>query len=344
MSVELAELPPPPAFLRLVRIVLQPGAGVPMHSHPGPEAGVVEHGVITVETAGAVAVASATGERTEVPESGATFELASGDQIVYPAGVPFGFRNEGDRPAAILTVVVLPAGAGRPPGSEWVNGAPGADAMEGVSSIILGDAAAPGWPAAPLIMQIDALELDPGDPIPGWPGPVMIAAEKGQFGFTLLGGEYQLSGNGAEPEAKTGEGKEQLISPGDAVFFPGGMNDLPRDETQGRATIIRFGISSRDAGPSAPAATPPPARENAATPIASGFEEGGQAVIAEDGVRLRDEPSTGGKVLAELPAGSLVVIVGAAIEADGFAWFPVELADDPAVSGYIADPGLAANP
>ncbi len=344
LSVELGELPPPPAFLRLVRIVLQPGAAVPMHSHPGPEIGVIEHGVVTVETAAAVAVATASGERVVIPESGATFDLASGDQVVYPAGTAFGFRNDGDRPAAILTVVILPAGAGRPPGSEWVNGAPGADAMSGVSSVILGDAAAPGWPAAPFTLQLDAIVLEPGDSLPGWPGPVLIAVDKGQVGFTLLGGEFQLSGNGKEPEARSGEGQEQLVPAGAAVFFPGGMNDVPRDAQQGSATVIRLGVSSTGAAAAGPAATPWAGIAQSATPAGGEFSGAGAAVTSDDGVRLREEPSTGADVVAELPGGTAIVVIGEAVEAEGFAWFPVALADDASVTGYIAAPGLAAAP
>ncbi|MFM9107977.1 MAG: cupin domain-containing protein [Chloroflexota bacterium] len=341
LAAELAELPPPPAFLRLVRIVLQPGASVPMHSHPGPELGVVEHGVLTVQTGGGAAVSSASGAPVEIPASGATFDLSPGDQIVYPAGMPFGFRNDGDRPAAVLTVVVLPAGSGRPPGSEWVNGAPGADAMEGVSSVILGDAAAPGWPEAPLTVQIDALELDPGDALPGWPGPALVAVEAGQLGFTLLGGEYQLSGTGREPEVRSAAGVEQTLAAGDAAFFPGGMNDLPRDPQQGSASVIRFGVAARAAAAAAGPATPPP---TLATPVAAALDGASEAITAEAGVRLRGGPSTSAAVVAELEAGVLVTITGPAVEADGFAWFPVALADDPATSGYIAQPGLAAAP
>jgi quercetin dioxygenase-like cupin family protein len=344
-SVEVTELPPPPAFIRLVRIVMEPGAGVPLHSHPGPEIGVVEQGVLTVETGGAVAAASA-GEPSAVipvPESGATFTLSQGDQIVYPAGVPFGFRNEGDRPVSVLAAVILPAGEGRPPGAEWFNGAPGADAMQGVSSLILGDAAVPGWPTAPFTLQLDSLDLEPGTSLPGWPGPVMIAVERGQLGFALLGGEFQVSRNGEVPEAVTATGKETTIEEGDAVFFPGGMNDLPRDDNAPVLSVVRFGIANVAADPAPPAASPVAAAADA-TPEASGIGDNRRVMVAENGVRLREAPSTDGAVVAELARGVLLTVTGEAVEGDGFAWFPVALADDPDTSGFIAEPYLQPAP
>ena len=39
VDLEAKALPAPPAFMRLVRITLEPGATSPEHTHPGPESG-----------------------------------------------------------------------------------------------------------------------------------------------------------------------------------------------------------------------------------------------------------------------------------------------------------------
>jgi hypothetical protein len=92
-----------------------------------------------------------------------------------------------------------------------------------------------------------------------------------------------------------------------------------------------------------PAAQPTPAAPTA-TPEqqAARFAVGAAVVVTEDGVRLRDEPSTGGGVVAGLEAGRELVVTGAPVEGDGILWYPVEAADDPAVAGYVAEEFLAA--
>jgi hypothetical protein len=107
----------------------------------------------------APATAGGTPQPAQVAPVGEAFALRPGDQIVYPAAVPFTFANQGQEPARMLTAVVLPAGSGSPPSSSWVEGTPAAEAMAGVSSEILGDAVAPGWPRPPLRLVVDRLAL-----------------------------------------------------------------------------------------------------------------------------------------------------------------------------------------
>ncbi|MDQ3692290.1 MAG: cupin domain-containing protein, partial [Chloroflexota bacterium] len=242
----LQDLPPAPAFVRIVRIILQPGASVPLHTHPGPEFGRVENGVLTVRVEGEVVIAQATVAGTprapRVPPIGQEFDLVAGDQIVYPAEVPLSFSNRSQDPVSVMTAVILPAGSGRPPSSEWIEGTPGPEAMAGVTSEILGDAVAPGWPEPPFAVILDRLVLAPAEAIPARGGPVILSVELGRFGFALVDGQFQLSRGNSGPLAVATPGVPYILSPGDAVFFPGGMNEVPRPEADGVLVLVRFSV------------------------------------------------------------------------------------------------------
>lgn len=358
----LEELPPPPAFLRLVRITLQPGASVPLHSHPGPEFGWMETGSLTIRVEGQAVVAPAAAGGTPQPArvlpSGEEFELRPGDQIVYPAEVPFTLANLGQGPASVLTAVVLPAGSGSPPGSAWVDGTPGPDAMQGVSSEILGDAVVPGWPQPPLAIVVDRLVLGSGATIPPRAGPVLLSVEQGRFGFELIDGQFQVSGGESGPRPNATPGAAYSLGRGDAVFFPGGMTEVPRPGSDGLLVVLRLSVLGAappdSAAPTEPA-TPvpgeppprPPAAEGVATPVppaADGFAVGADVVVTTSGVRLRDAPSAGAGVVAEVDEGRVLEVVGPPVEGDGIAWYPVRAVDDPAIAGFIAADFVAPAP
>lgn len=98
----------------------------------------------------------------------------------------------------------------------------------------------------------------------------------------------------------------------------------------------------------APAETPAATEETPATPAAVAddetFAEGSAVVANDDNVRLRSEASAGGDIIQAYPAGTEFVITGAPEEADGFTWYPVQLADDEAITGFIAADFLDAAP
>ncbi len=347
----LEELPQPPAVIRLVRITLEPGASVPLHTHPGPEFGRVESGTLTVLVDGEAVIAEGgdgdTPQQARVPPVGEAFDLTAGDQIVYPSDVPFGFANRGQETTSVLAALIVPAGSGRPPASSWVDGTPTPDALTGVSSQILGDAVAIQWPANPHLVVLDRLALAPGQSIPGRGGPVLLAVESGRFGFALVDGQFQVTRGASGLEANATPGTEYRLSPGDAVFFPGGMREVPRAEDQGLLVLVRLSVlpvaaPAPGAGTPATAATEPALRPTAtAVAEAGGLAVGATALVTEAGVRLRGGPSTSAEVVAELESGQEVVIAGPAEEGDGIVWYPVEAVDDPAVAGYVAVEFLA---
>ena len=338
-------LPAPPAFIRLVRISLRPGASVPLHTHPGPEFGRVETGTLTVLVEGEVVVAEPAEDGTQsapgIPPVGEEFPLPAGSQIVFPAGVPLSFSNRGSETVTFLAAVVLPAGNQRPPGAEWVDGTPGPGAFEGVTSLVLGDAVAPGWPAAPLAVVIDRLVLAPGESLPPRAGPTMLAVELGQFGFALVEGpQLQVSRGASGPQVAATPGTAYVLNPGDAVFFPGGMTQVPRPENDGVLVVLRLSVAPTG-GAAASAGSSAAAPTGAAGATTAAFQAGATVVVTQSGVRLRDSPSTAGGVVAELGEGRELVVTGAPVEGDGIVWYPVSAADDPAVIGFIAEEFLA---
>jgi len=64
------------------------------------------------------------------------------------------------------------------------------------------------------------------------------------------------------------------------------------------------------------------------------FAAGDTVVIAESSVNLRAEPSSSAEIVAMLSISTELVITGAAQEADGYRWYPVEVIDS-GESGFV---------
>lgn len=77
------------------------------------------------------------------------------------------------------------------------------------------------------------------------------------------------------------------------------------------------------------------AAASAPTPTSGPITTGTTVVTTDDGVRLREEPSTSADIVDELPAGTELVVTGPAGEAEGISWLPVE---NPATGdiGFVA--------
>ncbi len=333
IAAELDELPPPPAFVRLVRITVQPGASVPTHSHPGPEFALLESGTLAVSGAGELAVVRAKGG-AERAAADTSLVLSVGDRIAFPAGVAFTFANPGNDPASLLTLIVLPAGAGRPAGAEVMATPTTGDA--GVWSKPLGDAVAPGWPAAPIALAVERVTIPAGEPLPAVPGPVLLSVERGNLAFALRSGDYEVSRAGGAPRSRSGSGTTERIGPGDAVFFPGGVNALPRSAQDDEVVLIRVTFTGAGNATPVPVAPATPT----AVPPSGLYGPGDRSVVTEDGVRLRTEPSTTANIVAELAAGSVLVVTGSPVAGSDGAWYPVtnEAGD---ASGFVSEAFLA---
>jgi quercetin dioxygenase-like cupin family protein len=341
------ETPATPALFRLLRISVESNAGSPMHTHPGPEIGVVQDGPLAVTVRGPATLqrASSAGTPTPVIEPALNIEflLYPGDQISYPTGTAMAYRNPGNTPAVFLAAVLLPAGAGSPPGLTWSNGPPAEDALAGVSSVVMGEAIVESLAPGAQMLTIERLTIPPRAPIPADDRPLILAVERGRLTLSLIDGSAQISssqnpGRTAEATLAT----PYLLAPGDALFLPSGMRQAARSTDDTELTLLRMPIAPTTS-PNEPS-TPPSeivigdGAAPAATPGAlstATVGTGMTVVVTTDGLRLRDAPSTSASVLATLAAGQQLQVTGPLVQGDGYAWWPV-IDPTTGVQGYVA--------
>jgi mannose-6-phosphate isomerase-like protein (cupin superfamily) len=275
-TLDAGDYPVAPAFVRLLRITLQPGASSPLHTHPGPEIALVERGTVTVQVGGPAELTTA-GEAPGpgTPTAGALapveaeFEMTAGDQLVYLPQTSMTFRNAGSDVASILTVVLLPAGHQHPPGVTYVNGQPDSAAFEGVTPQILGDGVASTMPANGIHIVVDELDIDTGDPIPATSSQEMLSLKQGSLDFTVVGGKVQVSrGATPGPQPDTAPGTETSLAANDALFFPLGMKEAARAKDDGPLSFLRLTIS-----PANPESEPTPSGEGLGEINVTGSEQ-----------------------------------------------------------------------
>ncbi len=357
MERAISPLPTSPLTVRLLRITLEPGAAVPLHTHPGPEFDYVESGTLTVEVDGEAPIVRASGEEEDAPQ-GEAVALAAGDWISFPVDAGMAFSNQGDEPVAMLSAVLLPVGPDVASGIEYTNDEPTAEDFAGVSFTVLGDGLIESVPEGDGTLTVQQIEVPAGSPLPGDDNPVLISRIDGNMSFSVDGGSVQVtrtSDPGLRPDAVPGE--EFSLATGDGAFFPQGLEDAARDgetepltayrlildpaeeTTNEPATITILAPDEIDAA-ATPAATPQAETTDDGTGAgqpAEAITEGATVETIDENVRVRDEPTTGGEILRALPAGTLLTVIGSPEEADDFVWYPVEVADDEeGLTGWVA--------
>lgn len=366
----VGELPPAPAFVRMLRINLEPGARSPLHFHPGIELDTVESGIssMTVEASADLLPAGRT-KPIPAPE-GEEFEMERGDQILIPIGTPHGYVNhQDDRNTVILGTVILPAGSDAPPGLTWVGGTPGPNALAGLSSVILGDGVATRLPTGQSAIRIERMILEPGESIPESTAPTMISVEDGRFDFTTVSGNIQVTRSADPGPRDPAELDEEFsLDPADAAFFPEGMAEVERPESDGQLSILQLTIipietTEDGASPVAsPVAegdlavieitepeepTPAPTDEADAEPTEAADAPAGELAIGatvtvtEAEVRLRDAPTVNSNIVTGLDQGAEFTITDGPVEADGFVWWAVQSTADPSIGGWVAGDFIA---
>ena len=249
-TLDAGDYPVAPAFVRLLRITLEPEASSALHTHPGPEIMVVERGTLTVQVGGAAQLSNAADQPDAgTPISGvlapvdSEFEMTAGDQLVYLPQTSMTFRNASSEPVSILTVVLLPAGHQHPPGVTYVNGQPDSEAFVGVTPEILGDGVASSMPANGIRVVVDELSIDEGAAVPAASNQTLLSLQQGGLDFTVIGGKVQISrGATPGPHPDTAPGTENSLAVNDAIYVPLGMKEAPRPETDGPISFLRLSI------------------------------------------------------------------------------------------------------
>ncbi|HET8586563.1 MAG TPA: SH3 domain-containing protein, partial [Candidatus Limnocylindria bacterium] len=69
-------------------------------------------------------------------------------------------------------------------------------------------------------------------------------------------------------------------------------------------------------------------------------QTGATVTVTDDGVNMRDQPATSGKVVATLPKGEQLEITGDPQTADGYRWYPVKDVKT-GKTGYVVQDFLA---
>jgi len=277
VTLDDAQLPPAPVFVRLLRITMDPGSSSPNHTHPGPELWLIESGDLTVEVDGpTIMLRAQDGSKSEAAPVKKEFTLSKGDQITFIPGTALTFTNKSKSEVKILASVILPAGHQRPPGITYVGGQPSADAFQGIRSDILGDGLADILPSGSVTISIDRLDLKTGQALPANPNPTLLSVVKSTVELTVKSGRVQIT-HTANPGPQNDSALDQAYTlvRGDAAFFPAGMKETERSDDLADMSLYRLIISGDDGpatpvtedqvgeiqitGPQAPAATPTPA-------------------------------------------------------------------------------------
>lgn len=343
MSTTIDEMPSAPLTVRLLRITLQPGASVPMHTHPGPEFDRVESGTLTVSTKRTGQVyRGASGTPEALADDKAT--LKAGEWILYPAGTGMHFLNESDQPVNILSAVILPVGADAPDSITYTDGKPAENAFTGVSFTVLGDGLIAELPNGAAAVSIDELTVPEGSALPAASGPVLYSRVSGDFAFRVDRGDVQVSRTaspGLQPSAIPDQ--EFTLGTGDAAFFQSGLDEMSRADAKGDLVVYRLAIEPATPIAGSPAAiqaiAPEPMTTQAATPVASAggtpvatavagtWTPGTIVSTTADGVNMRAEPSTNGEIVNQLNENTELEVVEGPQDADGETWYQVRLTD-----------------
>jgi quercetin dioxygenase-like cupin family protein len=366
IELEAAALPAPPAFVRLVRITLEPGAASPAHTHPGPEFGLIESGVVTIEVDGPALVKQRSAEPDDPFEDarqGESFQLDPGDQIAYLPGTTIAFSNEGDEPVEILALVILPGAEGRPPLIDYAADEPTEDAFDGVTSEILGDGIATAMPSGPSRIAIDRVSLEEGQSLPGSRNPVLFSLVSGDLDFTVADGVVQVSRmREPGPQVGTELDTEVELARGDAVFFPQGLRTTGRGDDADELTLLRVLIEPTGPDEVLPETDrgqirvrpPEPGEEDEQTAeedvstdddsSGNAFAEGDTVYVNSLDVNLRDAAGLASNQVTLLEFNQELVVTGGPTDADDIRWWPVAVAGDESITGFVAEEFIQSSP
>ncbi|MGI8643513.1 MAG: cupin domain-containing protein [Thermomicrobiales bacterium] len=376
MQATVEGAPIAPAFLRLIRIVLEPGASVPAHLHPGPEYNLVVAGTLTATTDGEAVISTPDGSEPTPAPVGEPFDVTPGQTVVFLPETVFSFQNNGDEAVQLLTIVLHPAGPQRPAGITYPDGDPAPDAYEGVANQILGDGVTTSIPADPVTVTLDQVTLEAGENLPESDSPVLLSLDEANLSVVVTGGDVQVSRTarpGPQPASDTGE--SYRLGSGDALYFPNGHTEVDRGELQRPLSFLRVTLTGGAADGATPAASPTasedlgsieiqgaadatdqpagesptpepttpgeetPASDEAAptTESAAGVIPVGSTVVTNDSqINLRDAPNTSAEIVTVLDEGTTLVVISEPVEGENFTWYEVQSLDDPNLRGFMA--------
>lgn len=339
-SYELDSFPAAPVSVRLLRMILEPGASSPMHIHPGPEFDYVVSGSLTVNSQGEATVVGANGN--EVTRTLGADVLTAGDLVVFPAGVGMNLVNNGGETLVLLSSVFHPI-TEEGVSTTYPDGNPPADAFDGLSYEVLGDGQVQTFPTGTTEYVLDEIEAPATVALPGLDGASLYSLVSGDFGFTVDSGSVQVSRT-ASPGLRPNAAPEQefMLATADAAFFPAGLDLTSRSDQTSELAILRLSAISSEPLSLEPAVItflPPPAVPD--LPVDGEFTEiaiGAVVRTTSGSLNLRAEPSTSADSIAQLSEGVELTVIGGPEEADDYTWWQVEgVFEESDVEGWLAD-------
>ena len=147
---------------------------------------------------------------------------------------------------------------------------------------------------------------------------------------------------------------------GDAMFFPNGVRTTSRGENSDDLELLQVIVSPtgderlledrRGQLKFKQPTTPPPPDQDQQGGTDSGsqssqsWSEGDSVYVNSTDVNLRDSPSINGGVVTVLLYGQEMIIDGEPTDADGIIWWPVHIADDPTLAGYVTQEFIQSDP
>jgi hypothetical protein len=166
------------------------------------------------------------------------------------------------------------------------------------------------------------------------------------------------------PQTGTERNTDVELRRGDAVFFPQGVRTTSRWEDAAELTLLRLLIEPAssderlpedDRGqirfiPSEPDDTDDAAPDEEGDADAdsgdsdAAFSEGDSVYVNSLDVNLRDAPGLASNQVTLLEFNQQLVITGSPTDADGIRWWPVALAGDESVAGFVAEEFIQSDP
>ncbi|MBA2776286.1 MAG: cupin domain-containing protein [Chloroflexia bacterium] len=349
-SYELDEFPTAPVSVRLLRITLQPGASSPMHTHPGPEFGLVESGTLTVDSDGDADLVPAGEAPVTGPLTGET--LAPGDLVVFPSGTGMNLVNNGEEDLVLLSAVFHPVSEDVP-STRYTDGDPEPGAFDGVSFQVLGDGIIQSFDDGSATITLEEIVAPAGTDLPDSSGAAMYSLIEGSFAFAVQAGDVQVSRT-ASPGLRPNAAPQQEFSlaAGDAAFFPAGVAPSPRTDQSADLSLLR--LTAEPVAPFAAGLAEVAFLTSGEEPEASAqFTEigiGAGVVSTTDSLNVRAEPSVAADGVDQVDEGVELLIVGGPEEADDFTWWEIAIVDSEGpvtgwvVVDFIALPGAVEEP
>lgn len=239
---ELPELPAGAAYLRLLRITLEPGGALPWNvGRQQATTGVVQEGEVAIHFEGD-ALREPFDSSAPIPvPPGSVVTAATTDGFFAGKDTTFTVLNVSDAPAVVLIGSLEPdAWAPGQSISRFIN-------FELVRSELLGVGIAQQLPAAPAAMVLVRAVYEPGQgdaessPVGG---PTIAYVDSGEFSYTLTSGSAELTSSSgqATPTTDTLTAGDAAITlrQGDAVFAEDASTLVRNGGTEPATAIIVF--------------------------------------------------------------------------------------------------------